>query len=437
MEDLNTTKSKKTYYDYNYLMQFCKENSLYLRKDYKNEKIIRETKIISKLSIQDCQNTFEKPFRVLVRGKNFGCKAHSKIIGQQKLKKTNMEKYGVGCSLQNESVKQKIKKTNVERYGVQYPSQNKEIRQKMKEKCMENHGVEYPSQNKEVRQKIKKTNTEKYGFSNPFQNEEIKQKIKKTNTEKYGAPYPSQNKKVRQKMRETNVERYGFEHVLQNEKIKEKIKETCYKHYGVKYPMQSEEIKEKFKQTCLLKYAAENPFQNEEIKQKIKKSNIEKRGVEYPIQSEEVRQKIKKTNMGRYGVEYVMQNSEISEKQRQSAYKIKIYTSPSGKKIQYQGYEHFALKELIENENIDEDDIVTSRAEVPIIWYKDENGKKHRYFTDILIKSQNRCIEVKSTWTFKKDIDFVFLKQKATIDTGYKCEIWVYDAGANKIDCFK
>jgi hypothetical protein len=133
-----------------------------------------------------------------------------------------------------------------------------------------------------------------------------------------------------------------------------------------------------------------------------------------------------------------MQNSEISEKSRQNAYKIKTYTSPSGKQILYQGYENFALKELIEHENIDEDDIVTSRAEVPVIWYKDENGKKHRYFTDILIKSQNRCIEVKSKWTLEKDANnVVFLKQKATIDAGYKCEIWVYDAGANKINCFK
>jgi hypothetical protein len=85
-----------------------------------------------------------------------------------------------------------------------------------------------------------------------------------------------------------------------------------------------------------------------------------------------------------------MHDSEIAAKSSKNAYKPRFYPLPSGKIIQYQGYENFALDELIKIEIIDEDDIATDRRDVPEIWYKDENGKKHRYYTDILIKSQNR-----------------------------------------------
>ena len=46
---------------------------------------------------------------------------------------------------------------------------------------------------------------------------------------------------------------------------------------------------------------------------------------------------------------------------------------------------------------------------------------------------QNYCIEVKSTWTYTKQIDIVLLKQKAL---GYKYEIWVYNNKKEKINCY-
>lgn len=54
-----------------------------------------------------------------------------------------------------------------------------------------------------------------------------------------------------------------------------------------------------------------------------------------------------------------------------------------------------------------------------------KNEKKHRYYVDCFIKSQNRCIEVKSIWTAEKGKDVIFLKQKVLKDAGYKCEIWI------------
>ena len=82
--------------------------------------------------------------------------------------------------------------------------------------------------------------------------------------------------------------------------------------------------------------------------------------------------------------------------------------------------------------NILEDDIIVSRKDVPEIWFIDLKGVKNRYFVDCFVKSENKCIEVKSTWTFKKKD--VFLKHQAAKDAGYISEIWVYDRKGNKLE---
>ena len=69
---------------------------------------------------------------------------------------------------------------------------------------------------------------------------------------------------------------------------------------------------------------------------------------------------------------------------------------------------------------------------VPIIWYKTDDGIKHRHYVDIFIPTQNLCIEVKSTWTIKFTKSNIFLKQQAAKDLGYKYEIWVYNERKKK-----
>jgi hypothetical protein len=115
------------------------------------------------------------------------------------------------------------------------------------------------------------------------------------------------------------------------------------------------------------------------------------------------------------------------EKLSKNAYKQKTFKLPSGKEIKCQGYEPFALQDLIKSEIIEENDIITGCKNVPTIWYNDEIGKKHRHYVDIFIPSQNKCIEVKSTWTAEKKKDCIFLKQNAAKELGYAYEIWVYD----------
>jgi hypothetical protein len=239
------------------------------------------------------------------------------------------------------------------------------------------------------------------------------------------------------KAKETYLDKYGCEHSSQNNEVKEKLKQTCIKKYGCESSLQNEKVKDKIKQTCIEKYGYDNPLQNEEVKDKIKQTCLEKYGYDNPFENKLIQEKCRQTCFKNYGVEHPTQNIEIMEKCSKNAYKLKEFIFPSGKINKVQGAEPFALKELLEIENINEDEIILGCKNVPTIWYNDENGKKHRHYVDIFIPSQNRLIEVKSTWTLQKKQDSVFLKQKAGKELGYKYEIWVYDGKRNKIQTYE
>ena len=130
-----------------------------------------------------------------------------------------------------------------------------------------------------------------------------------------------------------------------------------------------------------------------------------------------------------------MQNTEIMDLSSKNAYNKKTYSFSSGRIETIQGYENFAIDELIKN-NISEDDIIIGAKNVPIIWYLDETDKKHRHYVDIYVKSLNKCIEVKSTWTFKKNHDIVLKKQEEGKKLGLEYEIWIYDQKGKKMDIF-
>ena len=135
-------------------------------------------------------------------------------------------------------------------------------------------------------------------------------------------------------------------------------------------------------------------------------------------------------------MEYASQNAEIMEKISKHAYNLKDYKLPSGKIIKIQGYEHYALDELLE-QDITEDDIITGTSNVPEIWYTDNLEQCHRYYVDIFIPSQNKMIEVKSNWTAEKKREIIFVKQDACKKAGYNCEIWIYNKMGEKIECYK
>ena len=327
-------------------------------------------------------------------------------------------------------------KASLEIYGVEHPSQNEQIKKKKEETSIKNYGVPYASQNEEHKEKIKNTCLEKYGFPCALQNEGVKNKIRSTNTIRYGVENPSQNEQIKKKKEETSIKNYGVPYALQNEEEKNRRIQKLKDEFGIENQFQLQTIKDKSKQTCLEKYGSEYYTQTEEYKKRAKQTCLEKYGCETPLQNEEVKQKICSTNIKRYGVPYVSQNTTIMEKQSKNAYKLKEYKLPSGNIIKIQGYENYALDELL-RDGILEEDIINGCSNVPEIWYVDELGIKHKHYVDIFIKSENKCIEIKSTWTAEKKKDCIFLKQQSGKELGYNYEIWVYNGKGEKVECYK
>ena len=393
-----------------FLNKICNDKCIILLQNYS------ENELNSKKNIEfkciDCNKNTSKVFGYIVKYDAIchDCSNSKKGI---KARNTTLIKYGVKNISQLQEIKNKKKETTIKNYGVEHNSQCQDIKNKKVQTSLINNGVEYPQQSKEIREKSKQTCLNNYGVE-----------------------YPSQSNEIKQKCINTSIEKYGTEYASQTKLFKDKVKKTCFEKYGINYPMQSENIKNKSKQTCLNNYGVEHPLQSEEIKQKIKETTKQKYGFEYYSKTKEFKEKIKETSLKKYGVEHPTQNEKIMEKISKNCYKLKKFIFPSGKEIICQGYEPFALQNLLKNYNICEDDIITGCKNVPTIWYNDDLGKKHRHYVDIFIPSQNTCIEVKSTWTAKKKYDKIFFKQIAAKEMGYLYEIWVYDNKGNIIETY-
>jgi hypothetical protein len=269
-----------------------------------------------------------------------------------------------------------------------------------------------------------------------LQNDIIKNKAKETLFQNWGVKNPSQNKDIQNKIKETSLKNWGVVHQSKSEIIKNKKIKTCKINNNCNYPMQNLLTQQKSKETSLKNWGTEYPSQSQEFKNKIKETSLKNWGTEYPSQSKEIKLKKENSCIKKYGVKNPIQNAMIAERALNGFY-VKEYIFPSGNIIKCQGYENYALDDLIQNENINEELILTSRIDVPNIWYNDINGKKHKHYVDIFIPSQNLCIEVKSEWTIKLTTSNVFLKQNAAKEQGYKYEIWVYNKKGIKTNCYQ
>ncbi len=106
-------------------------------------------------------------------------------------------------------------------------------------------------------------------------------------------------------------------------------------------------------------------------------------------------------------------------------------TASSGAVRKVQGYETFALSELVKI--FPEEQIKTDRKDVPRIQYS-VNGKKKYHFPDIFLPPENKIVEVKSTWTYKCKADNVLLKKQYAEKQGFIYEIWCYDSKGNRVE---
>jgi hypothetical protein len=476
--DFVKKKSNPNKFTFQKLKDYCIENNIDLCGDYSECHLTKKSCITAKCQSIECNETVEKVFREIEK-RGIYCKNCSNKIKKDKTINTCLEKYGVVSASKTKEVKEKYNKTCLQKYGVEHSFQSEITKNKIKKTMIERYGVEHPTKNEEIKNKIQATNLKKYGCTNTLHSETIKEKVKLTMLEKYGVEnisqnndiknkkietciknwgvqhpsqnkviqekikqtniinlgveYPTQNKEVKNKRTETNLQKYGVNCTFQNENVKNKIKETNLKKIGVEYPTQNKEVQNKIKETNLQKLGVEYPAQNQDVKDKTKNTCLEKYGCEYVLQSEEFKNKSKQTCLEKYGVEYPIQNSEIMEKHIKSSYSKKEYIFPSGKAENVQGYENYALNDLILNENISESDIIVGVKNVPEIWYN-YNNEEHRYYVDIYVPSQNKCIEVKSLYTFNDNKTVNLLKKEAAEKMGYNFEFWIYDNKGNRVN---
>lgn len=424
-------------HNYSALNAFCDENKLTLLNDYSKEKVNHNTTIKGYCPNHNiCGNTFSKLFVSLKN--NMYCHDcttkvkynHETLVkicesnNIKLLKDYSKENIIASTHILAECINYKDcknyfdkfftillnYKNEINGYCIECASENKKT--KTIDTCLEKYGVEYSSQSNEVREKVEKTCIARYGFKSVLQNKDVIQKRYNTNLEKYGYVNPMQNKEILNKTQNTNLEKYGYTCAALNLDVINKKEKTNLEKYGVK-----------------------QYFSSNDSKEKIKKYNIEHYGVEHYLQTDDKKEKSKITCMKKYGVEYAMQDPIISAKASKKAYLLKKYIFPSGKIINIQGYENYGLDMLINKEKINEDDIITKRTKVPKLCYS-YNNTQHRHFVDIYIKSQRRCVEIKSTWTFQKNKDKVFLKQKSAIDSGYKYDIWVFSKDGKLVETY-
>lgn len=103
---------------------------------------------------------------------------------KNKIKKNNIEKWGVGSYTETDEFKEKAKKSWLSNYGVDNPSKSPEIVDKKIKTCLKNWNTKWPQQSQKIRNKSIKTNLDKYGFDNPTKSSEIRNKTSNTRLKK-------------------------------------------------------------------------------------------------------------------------------------------------------------------------------------------------------------------------------------------------------------
>jgi hypothetical protein len=142
---------------------------------------------------------------------------------QDKIKKTNLEKYG--CELPMNSSE------NIQRRREQFQDESfrNQWIEKHRETCIEKYGVDHPMKTENVKQSVKRTMQERFGVDHPYQSEEIMSKMRQANLEKYGVEYVGRLPDVKIKMAETMLEKYGVKYYNQLPEMKEYMRENCHK----------------------------------------------------------------------------------------------------------------------------------------------------------------------------------------------------------------
>jgi len=373
--------SERTMYNYNYLQTYCKENSIILLKDYSKERVNSRLCIDARCLNNGCDENVSKNFRDLVMH-GFFCK---KCLYLKHNKTLYNLPFLLNCCKNNKiELLQDYSNIDVSRETL------------IIAKCL--------TENCEVN--VQKTFRMIIGNSGCYC-EECTESIR---IQKFKiSDWSSDKNRLNNK--------YLFDYCKKNSiELLEKYSDIDINRDSI------------IKSKCLTENCSENSEKTFRMIVENGGSFCEK------CTNNNSKIKIQNTCIEKYGVHSPLQNPIVAEKNSKNSYRTKTYIFPSGNQIKCQGYEPFALNELIKF--YAEEDIITGCTNVPTISYNDLGGKMHKHFVDIFIPKHNKCVEVKSTWTAEKKKDNIFLKQDAAKKLGYEYEIWVYDAKGKKVECY-
>ena len=220
---------------------------------------------------------------------------------------------------------------------------------------------------------------------------------------------------IQNKRRNTNLEKYGVDIASKLPEVIEKNKQSHIQNWG-DYAMRNKDVLNKRNITCVNRYGGVG-MASPELFAKMKNSNVEKYGVEYYSSTSDWYDKCVKVALERYGKEWVSKVDSINAKQQSGGYSYYDFEFPSGKIAKVQGYEPRVLTKLVID--YDESDIIVGVRniinEIGFFHYEYE-GKTYRYYPDIYIKSENKVIEVKSTYTFNKEKEKNLLKRESVLN---------------------
>ena len=193
--------------------------------------------------------------------------------------------------------------------------------------------------------------------------------------------------------------------------IDSKRKKTCLDKYGDEHVVNSKYTREKTKEKLGVEYS----WQSIHVRKNFIEAMVEKYGVDNPMKIEEVRDRMIATKIAKYGGLDTFNH-------------YKDYVFPSGRIDKVQGYEPMALDILLQSHS--EEDIVTGKSITamtgPFKYFSDITGRWHYYYPDIFIVSENRIIEVKSKWTYEKQIETNQLKKLAVEERGFTFEFIIF-----------
>lgn len=180
-----------------------------------------------------CGNTlhFKSPIQGYREYCSRSCMYKSDLV-KNKRKDTFLEKYGVDNISKLESTKSKVRKTNIDNFGVNYPLENIEVLNRNKKYFTNKYGVDNPSKLDEVKIKRRETKLRNHGNENYVNIEKSlltkyqrygdskynnRDKFKNTMVENHGVDNPLKSKDILNKVKKTNIERYGREFFVQTE----------------------------------------------------------------------------------------------------------------------------------------------------------------------------------------------------------------------------